>query len=151
MKGKVFNTQEVQSILAGTKTQFREVIKPQPILSDDKSYWEFKGVRWAGENSSYAKNFGDNARPEIPDLCPYKVGQEVFVKESFCKDSRGGVNYKEEFKGNELPEEYQPNWMPPSYMHKWASRLTLLVKEIRVEKENDLWVWVVSFEITNNK
>jgi len=31
MKGKIFNTQEVQAIIAGNKTQFREVIKSQPI------------------------------------------------------------------------------------------------------------------------
>ena len=38
MKGKIFNTQEVQAIIAGNKTMFREVIKPYPILNDDKSY-----------------------------------------------------------------------------------------------------------------
>ena len=80
MKGKIFNAQEVQAIIAGNKTMFREVIKPYPILSDDKSYWEFKGVQWAGENSSYAKNFGDNARPEMPDLCPYQIGQKIKPK-----------------------------------------------------------------------
>jgi len=30
MKGKIFNAQEVQALIAGNKTQFREVIKPQP-------------------------------------------------------------------------------------------------------------------------
>ena len=29
MKGKIFNAQEVQAIIAGTKTMFREVIKPR--------------------------------------------------------------------------------------------------------------------------
>lgn len=80
MKGKIFNTQEVQAIIAGNKTMFREVVKPYPVLSDDKSYWEFKSVQWAGENSSYAKNFGDNARPEMPDLCPYQIGQKIKPK-----------------------------------------------------------------------
>ena len=83
-KGKIFNGQEVQAIIAGDKRMFREVIKPYPVLSDDKSYWEYKGVRWAGEKSSYAKNFGDNARPEIPDLCHYELGQKIFCKESFA-------------------------------------------------------------------
>lgn len=30
MKGKIFNAQEVQAILNGSKVMFREVIKPQP-------------------------------------------------------------------------------------------------------------------------
>jgi len=88
MKGKIFNSQEVQAIIAGNKTMFREVIKPYPILNDDKSYWQFNGVIWAGENSSYAKNFGDNARPVMPDLCPYQVGQKIFVKEKWGIGSR---------------------------------------------------------------
>lgn len=31
MKGKVFNAQEVQSMIAGNMVMFREVIKKQPI------------------------------------------------------------------------------------------------------------------------
>jgi len=135
MKGKIFNAQEVQAIIAGNKTQFREVIKPYPVLSDDKSYWQFKGVRWAGEKSSYAKNFGDNARPEIPDLCPYQVGQKIFCKESF----REGAFCKHHFKADDKERKWgigsvTKNFLPAQHMKQEHSRLTLQIKEIRVER-----------------
>ena len=135
MKGKIFNGQEVQAIIAGNKTQFREVIKPYPVLSDDKSYWQFKGVRWAGEKSSYAKNFGDNARPEIPDLCPYQVGQKIFCKESF----REGAFCKHHFKADDKERKWgigsvTKNFLPAQHMKQEHSRLTLQIKEIRVER-----------------
>ena len=117
MKGKIFTAQEVQAIIAGNKTQFREVIKPYPILSDDKSYWEFKGVQWAGKNSSYAKNFGDSARPEMPDLCPYQVGQNIFVKENFY------LAWKKR---------------PAQHMKQEHSRLTLEITSIKVERLQDI-------------
>ena len=136
MKGKIFNTQEVQAIIAGDKTMFREVIKPYPILSDDKSYWEFNGVIWAGENSSYAKKFGDNARPVMPDLCPYQVGQKIFVKEVFCKSIFGRAIYKDEadqirgFAGKEVVVK----WKPAQHMKQEHSRLTLEITVIKVER-----------------
>lgn len=132
MKGKIFNAQEVQAIIAGTKTMFREVIKPYPILSNDKSYWEFKGVIWAGENSSYAKNFGDNARPEMFDLCSYQVGQEIFVKESF-NIFASQVSYKQGLVG---AERYF--WRPAQYMKQAHSRLTLEITDIKVERLKEI-------------
>jgi len=134
--GKIFNAKEVQAIIAGNKRMFREVIKPFPVLSDDKSYWEFEGVRWAGEKSSYAKNFGDNARPEIPDLCPYQVGQKIFCKESFAdfRSNNSDIFYKSDFEINNLAKIAELKWKPAQHMKQEHSRLTLQIKEIRVEK-----------------
>ena len=162
MKGKIFNNQEVQSILNGTKTMFREVIKPYPILSDDKSYWEFKGVQWAGENSFYAKNHGDNARPEIPDLCPYQVGQKIFVKEKWGIGGRPdqfggykGFEYQADCFGDDedlpcypidydkLPinieiDDWIGKWEQARLMPQWASRITLEITSIKVERLKDI-------------
>ena len=123
MKGKIFNTQEVQAIIAGNKTMFREVIKPYPILNDDKSYWEFNGVIWAGENSSYAKNFGDNARPVMPDLCPYQVGQKIFVKERFARS---------------FDSKQERKWRPAQQMKQEHSRLTLEITDVKVERLGEI-------------
>ena len=157
MKGKIFNAQEVQAILNGSKVMFREVVKPYPILSEDKSYWEFKSVRWAGENSSYAKNFGDNARPEMPDLCPYQVGQKIFCKESFFEEihpdslqKNGKIHYAAscdyeviKVDGDGFQIFYKDGtpaspWKSPVHMKQEHSRLTLLIKEIGVERLQDI-------------
>ena len=70
MKGKIFNAQEVQAIIAGNKTMFREVIKAQPNSEINPVYLkECNSWQWATKES----------RRE----CPYKVGQKIFVKEKF--------------------------------------------------------------------
>ena len=137
MKGKIFNAQEVQAIIEGNKTIFREVIKPYPILSDDKSYWEFKGVIWAGENSSYAKNFGDNARPVMPDLCPYQVGQKIFVKESFVEHDNK-ILFKTSHQKLTTHFLGSIKWRPAQHMKQEHSRLTLEITNIKVERLGEI-------------
>lgn len=152
MKGKIFNEQEVQAIIAGKKTMFREVIMPQPILSPDKSYWEFKNVRWAGENSSYAKKFGDIAKPEMPEFAKFQVGEEIFVKEVFSYSNRRYCDYTMFYKathGDRIQHTFylsqrEDNWRSPMVMQEYNSRITLRIKSVKVEKlagisEEDCW------------
>lgn len=73
MKGKIFTAQEVQSIMAGNKTMFREVIKPQPR----KDVLEYTADR-----------------VNLFESCPYQVGQKIFCKESFSTD---WLNYDDSF------------------------------------------------------
>lgn len=134
MKGKIFNAQEVRAMLNGSKVMFREVIKPYPILSNDKSYWEFKGIRWAGENSSYARKFGDNARPEISELAPFQVGETIFVKEAFAKWWNDSFVYKADI----TAEKVVSKWYLPQHIKQENSRLTLRIKSVKVERLADI-------------
>lgn len=133
MKGKVFTAQEVQAILAGNKTMFREVIKRQPC--DDLKNGNIKHNK--NHNSFYFENGKDLFNF---GKCPYKVGQRIFVKEVFCKSIFGKAIYKDEekeirgFGGKEVVIK----WKPAQHMKQEHSRLTLLIKEIRVEKLADI-------------
>lgn len=122
MKGKIFNAQKVQAILAGNKTMFREVIKnisPRIVIRKGKNNQHFAvGDNWA--------------------KCPYQVGQKIFVKESFCLDPRGGILYKTLLLTHDLPKEYAPQWKPAQHMKQEQSRLTLRIKEIRVKRLNSI-------------
>jgi hypothetical protein len=100
MKGKIFNAQEVQSILNGSKTMFREVIKHK-----------------------------DSSR----ERCPYQVGQKIFCKETFEIWDDGLV-----YKADNSPANIVSKWKPAQHMKQEHSRLTLLIKEIRVEKLGDI-------------
>ena len=81
MKGKIFNSQEVQAILDGSKVMFREVIKPQPIqlkgFSDVYFDCYSKGNPWNWYTKGNKQPLGTIAK------CPYQVGQKIFVKESW--------------------------------------------------------------------
>ena len=57
MKGKIFNAQEAQSILNGSKVMFRGVIKPQPEF---QSQYVINAIR-------------------LIDKCPYQEGN-AFVE-----------------------------------------------------------------------
>lgn len=178
MKSIIFNQHQVNHALKNEEGVFRVVIKPYPILSADKSYWEFKGIRWAGENSSYARKFGDNARPEIPELAHYQVGETIFVKEAWFESGTWGQTHPEDdeykvwhprgyqqkahihYAANGLPsirgenswnleKPYCDSFIPdqdsdfwrkkPSiHMLQWASRLTLRIKSVKVERLADI-------------
>jgi hypothetical protein len=118
MKGKIFTAPEVQSILSGNKTMFREICKRQPQGEMEQPYV----IRQAGI-TEFNYPFGK---------IPYKVGQKIFVKESF-NIFAGQVAYKQSLAN---AEKYI--WKPASQMKQEDSRLTLLIKEIRVEKLSEI-------------
>lgn len=160
MEGKIFNAQEVQAIMRADKTQFRKIIKPQPNSEINPVYLkECNSWQWATKES----------RRE----CPYKVGQKIFVKEIWGIGSRPdpwggyqGIEYKADItlidEGDGLPcykididkvpadvclDDFSSSWQNARMMPQWASRIILQIKEIKVEKENNLWVWVINFEV----
>lgn len=152
MKGKIFNAQEVQSMIAGNKTQFREVIKPQPI-GDKTTLVECPDnkFRWV--------KFGDNVNV-ASDLFnfPYQVGEKIFCKESFLQKLGStqlpSGEHETFFTGSEVeyvedgaqerwdnPDVYYPNWWkkrPAQHMKQEHSRLFLQITEIRVKRLQDI-------------
>jgi hypothetical protein len=117
MKGKIFNAQEVQSILSGNKTMFREICKRQPQGEMEQPYV----IRQAGI-TEFNYPFGK---------IPYKVGEKIFCKESFFED----LTFRR-FAGFEAKENLLE--INRRYMKQEHSRLTLQIKEIRVEKLKDI-------------
>jgi hypothetical protein len=117
-KGKVFTAQEVQAIIAGNKTMFREICKRQPQGEIEKPYV----IRQAGI-TEFNYPFGK---------IPYQVGQKIFCKESF-NIFAGQVAYKQS-----LTNAERYIWKPAQQMKQEHSRLTLLIKEIRVERLADI-------------
>jgi hypothetical protein len=158
MKGKIFNAQEVQSILAGNKTQFREVIKPQP--NDQQKHISkttfSQNKEEIGEVFLTNHDFSDllsRKSGEKKIKCPYQVGQEIFVKEvwNFISDKQDGMGDRCYYKANQLKwdkdcvkreedfmEKYGHTWKPAQHMKQEHSRLTLQIKEIRMEKLVDI-------------
>jgi len=138
MKGKIFNAQEVQAILAGDKTMFREVIKSQPLIKRMDDYL-----------------FDDNGKIAFQkDCCPYQVGQKIFCKESFAisHSKHDSFVIYEEREGCSIDEFIKCSWVegflkikvesnkwkPAQHMKQEHSRLTLQIKEIRMERLRDI-------------
>jgi hypothetical protein len=121
MKGKVFTAQEVEAMIAGNKTQFRELIKPQPE-EKLKNYFYSQN-----ETTGYCESLF------ILDKCHYQVGQKIFCKESFEIWDDGLV-----YKSDNSPANIVSKWTPAQHMKQEHSRLTLQIKEIRVERLSEI-------------
>lgn len=123
----IFSAAMVQAILAGRKTQTRRALKPQPDIQ-----W---GSPPARLYEGYFNRWGCH-RDKESIRCPYHEGQELWVKEacliSHAKDEvvRVGHERYEEFRADK--ERYKLT--SPIHMPRWASRITLRIESVRVER-----------------
>lgn len=143
MKPILFSAPMIRAILDGRKTQTRRVVKPQPPLSFvvplDKPGW-----------------FGDEEGEYQFKLHP--VGTELWVREGFATVSFGGavtdgIYYQADVDGThrfltregtwETHKDGQfhrrpDKWKPSIHMPRWASRITLRVTGVKVERLQDI-------------
>ena len=122
MKGKIFNAQEVQAIIAGDKTMFREVIKPRIKVEN------------------YKLDDGSGIGMEILlEECPYQVGQKIFCKEAWGRKATGsGIAYKADNPNQLIYQHLLVKWRLPQHMKQEHSRLTLEITDIKVERLKDI-------------
>lgn len=124
----LFSTPMVQAIMRGHKNQTRRVIKPAP---DHNGVYETAMAPGMGAlNNKWAiKKDGRFERIK----CPYGVrGDLLWVRETF-NNTCGDTLYRAD--GIELG---CAKWKPSIFMPKDLSRLTLLIRDIRVERLNDI-------------
>lgn len=150
----LFSAPMVRAVLAGRKTQTRRIVKPQPVGVMSAIMTDMEGVAltewWMATVAEKAWR------------CPYgKPGDRLWVKETFYCDhlpfSEGGRLPKErpEWADDNLyyradgeccqqipecacAEVGKPKWRPSIFMPRWASRITLEVTGVRVERLQDI-------------
>ena len=144
----LFSAPMVRAILEGRKTVTRRVVKPQPYIAnvadDGMRYWNVSGA------------VGGRIRlePDFLASCPYgQPGDRLWVRESFWKNEDGfkptlllgakatqQVEYDASL--NDLDREelrqFQYKRKPSIHMPRWASRITLEVTGMRVERLQDI-------------
>lgn len=124
----LFNGEMIRAILAGTKTQTRRIAKPPTGAVNPEWFWEI--------NPAHRENAGL--------LCPYGVpGDRLWVRETWkalgdiepcaCKCPAPEVLYAAT-DAKKWMETGLGNWKPSIFMPRWASRLTLEVTAVRVER-----------------
>ena len=127
----LFNTEMVRAILDGRKKVTRRILK-----HDTRALL----------NSPYCKT-----HPEVPDkqtiekLCesPYEQGDVLYVRETWCSRYDGEKYFyladkctkREEKK---LLDYGEVKWRPSIHMPKEAARIFLKVKDVRVERLQDI-------------
>jgi hypothetical protein len=144
MKPIIFSTLMVQAILDGRKTQTRRVVKPQPVKDDT-----FKGPYWYeptvvnkdGELGPGKPVFGISSTDgEWGIKSPYRPGDVLYVRETWSRDESGEYVYRTNY-GTTEDDSFPPSmfrWRPSIHMPREAARIFLLVKDVRVERLQDI-------------
>ena len=148
----LFNAEMVRAVLAGTKTQTRRLVKPQPDWEQDgpiacETYHPTK-VRRNGEEYPGEAVFGF-ATEEEGWKSPYGgPGDTLWVRETWkpTRSARSGINSFVRYRADDsrrdvahyLPGDYEDPWRPSIHMPRWASRITLKVTGVRVSRVQDM-------------
>lgn len=133
----LFSGAMIRAILDGRKTQTRRIVKMQPptdkhvlarcVSSTDKRS-EGK-LRWITPDGSEGTGF-------FP--CPYgQPGDRLWVRETWRGGSdsfSSGLHYRADLDEPGAPGQ----WTPSIHMPRWASRISLEVKAVRVERLQDI-------------
>lgn len=136
----LFSGEMVRAILDGRKTQTRRIIKPQP--------------HWINDSHSVAhigKKVGN-----VEYLCKYgQPGERLWVRETWCEifdsefgeedwiDYRATPRYPEDSSLRPAGWDNEPDgtplrWKPSIHMPRWASRITLEITGVRVERLQEI-------------
>ena len=129
----LFSSPMIRAIIAGHKSMTRRVVKPQPI--------------WVGDPSVPFKT--PDADPKGIIRCPYgQPGDRLWVREAHRFDmTEGGLTITYRADGavlrvqdnaEQIAERSLGKWRPPMFMPRWASRITLEVTGVRVERLQDI-------------
>lgn len=159
----LFSGAMVRAILDGRKTQTRRVVKPQPPSKDwlinvahagqDVSLWNDHGKwRMCGAVCVCREAMGNQWPKGHEWKCSYgAVGDRLWVRETWAvvpqvtdngpkhkaKGDGTGATWRASWDGN--PSGFK--WKPSIHMPRWASRLTLEICGVRVERLNDISEW----------
>jgi hypothetical protein len=146
-RGIIFSAPMVRAILDGRKTQTRRVVKDIAI--------------GPGGCPSFARgrHHGNIVKPKY---CPYgRPGDRLWVRETFLVDHyeyidgpfpnqrpfdvhddalyfRADGSCCQQFEQCPCGEGQPPRWRPSIHMPRWASRITLEIESVRVERVQDI-------------
>lgn len=159
----LFNDEMVRAIVEGRKTQTRRIIKPAPTDNAAKLY-NNDIVAHDLECDDTGGSFGFGFWDEDGNMwkCPFgRPGDRLYVREAWQVDAPcDGTWSHTAFYGcrdsplSDIPERFRTpdhclfragytenfriNWRPSIHMPRWASRITLEVKAVRVERLQDI-------------
>lgn len=145
----LFSGDMVRAILAGRKNQTRRVVKPQPTfdMPDFRGSWA-----WNYKAAKYRSGLPYTSE------CPYgKVGDRLWVREKTSAMKSGGLwgdwsdsaDARVEYLADSSADYFHlsgdqkknfKNWenRPSIHMPQWASRITLEITNILVERLQDI-------------
>ena len=149
----IMGADSVRAILDGRKTQTRRVVNKKAL---DRFKLSPSGELFGSFNESNPEWV---IYPTVDDA-PYRVGDRLWVKETWgvgCRPDPNsgwvdGIEYKADesylddieslplrvIDDQDLDKYQRAGWNSPMFMPRWASRITLEITDIRVERVQDI-------------
>jgi hypothetical protein len=139
----LFSAPMVLALLDGRKTQERRVLKPQPQPGQSAAQYSTARVDWQirGKFGTVLSN----------EQHKYRPGVRLWVREGFTivpvtayRMSDGVQQAVDPSDGGKAAiyaagwERSKPRWKPSIHMPRWASRITLIVESVKVERLQDI-------------
>lgn len=134
----LFNTEMVRAILQGRKTQTRRLLKPKYRPEEDSFQIITNADSGRFIRVEYCDEY-DNETRWMPQPC--EVGDILWVRETHFKDAGRYMyfaNYAKDEKFYRDGQEVKIRWVPSIHMPKEAARIFLRVKDVRVERLQDI-------------
>lgn len=156
----IFSSPMVCALLYGRKTQTRRLVKPQPVLNVSGLWvWPPDWVKGAKRGIVCVQTDDDGLKQSLEydpsRTLRYASGDRLWVREAFTihhyLDTKASADEVMEHLGappgmiayraghDPRDEEDGPwPWRPSIHMPRWASRLTLLVTDVRVQRVQEI-------------
>lgn len=146
MKPILFNDAMVRAILDGRKTQTRRVVDS---IAGMGRVAEFQ----ASHTPGYAWTFRDRRSlwndltgSQLLSRCPLgQPGDRLWVREAWGIPQHGMPSHARDVRdvvyradGDKEFREYGYRWRPSIHMPRWASRITLAITDVRVQRLQDI-------------
>lgn len=143
-KPLLFSAPMIRALLAGTKTQTRRAVKWRGL--ERGLNMQFTGLSVERSGSNFVLTSPTRTSHEyrsVPQPCPYGVpGDRLWVRETWAyhvhsqsaaRDEDGPFVYAADGQ-RALQMRLASKWTPGIHMFRWASRITLEITEVRVER-----------------
>lgn len=145
----IFNAEMVRAILDGRKTQTRRIMKVQPKDCPRGGHW------WPSDKHRTMLHVEEALQNSegiwagiVGDACPFgDVGDRLWVRETWAEAGASApdlklyrANYPEHVPSHyeNVPPIDEIRWTPSIHMPRWASRITLEITGVRVERLNSI-------------
>ncbi|WP_343463039.1 hypothetical protein [Pantoea sp.] len=156
----LLNAEMVRAVLDGRKTQTRRIIQSpaKNMQASGQKVIDYRepGDKWYGDHVFSMRNqsgtWCDYTREQFLAKCPFgAVGDRLWVRETFSGHYLDDEQIEDIKAGRDKPSElceYRADypagaqavegWTPSIHMPRWASRITLEITGVRVERLNSM-------------
>lgn len=143
----LFSAPMVRALIAGTKTQTRRILSPEPTGHVWRYGWEKdSGATWSDEAGSHKLRFWAGDRLYVrEDWRTTNVLDDIPPRELKSTESDDVPWTPIRFEADGATRDFHPLCDPAfgkhrqaMHMPKWASRITLIVEDVKVERLQDI-------------